>query len=274
MNETLTLSRQRLQTFLICQRRFQLRYLKRLPWPESPLSQEAEAAVERGQRFHQLLERHFLGLPLAIDATEDAELQRWWILFAQSGPALPAGRALAELSLTVPIGRHLLTGRFDLLVIGEDESGQPFAHVFDWKTSRPPEEGQLPQDWQTRLYLALLAEGGRALSPANRAPGPDHIAMTYWYVTDPAAPRTIRYSQAWHTQNWAEIEALVARIDAQLATGDWPLTDNWDHCRHCAYQAYCGRQAAGQASPLVTETEYSDAEPDSEVEDWLEPELP
>lgn len=272
MVETLTLSRQRLQTFLICQRRFQLRYLKQLPWPEAPLSQEAEAAVERGQRFHRLLERHFLGLPLASGAIEDAELQRWWTLFEQSGPALPAGRALAELSLTVPIGRHLLTGRFDLLVIGEDKSGQPFAHVFDWKTSRPPEEGQLPQDWQTRLYLALLAEGGHALSPGNRAPDPDHIAMTYWYVAEPAAPRTIRYNSAWHSQNWEEIEALVARIDAQLVAGDWPLTGNWDHCRYCAYQAYCGRQAAGQAGRLTESAD--DSEPDSVVEEWLEPELP
>ena len=273
MNETMTLSRHRLQTFLICQRRFQLRYLKRLSWPESPLSREVEVAIERGQRFHQLLERHFLGLPPASGAIEDAELQRWWTLFEQSGPALPAGRALAEVSLTVPTGRHLLTGRFDLLVVGEDDSGEPFAHVFDWKTGQPPDESQLRQDWQTRLYLALLAQGGRALWPGNRAPGPDYIAITYWYVTDPAVPRTIHYSQAWHRQNWAEIETLVARIDAQLAAGDWPLTDNWDHCRHCAYQVYCGRQSAGQPGQPALQADADDHD-EEDIETSLEPDLP
>lgn len=270
MNETLTLSRHKLQTFLICQRRFQLRYLQHLPWPESPLSTEAEAAVERGQRFHRWLERHFLGLPVEVEANEDAELRRWWTVFERNGPLIPVGSHLVELGLTIPAGGHLLTGRFDLLVIGEDASGEPFAHVFDWKTSQPPQPGSLEQDWQTRLYLAMLAEGGRALHSGPRAPDPDHIAITYWYVTDPAAPRTIRYSQAWHDQNWAEIEALVASIDAQPAAGAWPLTSDWNHCRHCAYQAYCGRQAAG---PAIVATELDD-EGEADVETWLEPEIP
>ncbi|HEX6383804.1 MAG TPA: PD-(D/E)XK nuclease family protein [Anaerolineae bacterium] len=271
MDETLTLSRHKLQTFLICQRRFQLRYLERLPWPESPLSPAFEAAVEHGQRFHRLLEQHFLGLEVEPDAMEETELHRWWTLFEQSQLQIPHGRVLAELSLTVPAGRHLLTGRFDLLVTGEDEaSGEPFAHVFDWKTGQPRAEDELRQDWQTRLYLAMLAEGGRALWPDGSAAAPDHIAITYWYAADPAAPCTIRYSQAWHKQNWAEIEALVAQIDGQLAAGDWPLTDDWSHCRHCAYQAYCNRQEAGQAEQRIDD----DGELDTEAEEWLEPELP
>jgi CRISPR/Cas system-associated exonuclease Cas4 (RecB family) len=270
MTETLTLSRYQLATFLTCQRRFQLRYLRRIPWPATPLDERHEAAVRRGQQFHQLLERHFLGLPVETAALNDADLRRWWTLFANSGLRLPDGRLLPELSLTVPIDGHLLTGRFDLLVLGEDKSsGAAYAHVFDWKTGRPRDEADLRQDWQTRLYLAILAEGGGALWDNGRTLAPDHIVITYWYVNEPEAPRTLAYSTVQHADNWADIRALVAQISRQMTADAWPLTDDLARCRECAYQVYCDRQGVGLAPHGLDE----DEEPAEE--DWLlEPDLP
>lgn len=254
MDETLTFSYAKLSTFLICQRRFQLRCRQRLPWPAPPLDGRAEQARTRGEQFHRLLQRHFLQLPVDEQAIEDADLRRWWRLFQNSGLALPDGRFLPEISLTVPIGDHFLSGRFDLLIAGKNSKGIPYTHIFDWKTGKALTEAQLRQEWQTRLYLAILAEGGEALLEGH-APPPNQVAITYWYVTDPGAPRTIRYSQAQHAQNWTEIQALVAQIEQQLVTGKWPLTDDWSHCRRCAYQVYCGRQAAGREEVLFDEDE-------------------
>lgn len=271
MNDNLLLSRQRLQTFLICRRRFQLRTLRQLPWPDAPVDEKAAESLARGQHFHALVQRHFLGLPVDLAQIEDAALRRWWTLFRRSGPALPSGEQRVETSLTVPVGDHLLTGRFDLVVIGENEAQRPFAHVFDWKTGTPQDEATLRRDWQTRLYLALLAEGGTALWDENRPArlAPTDVAVTYWYVQDPDAPRTIRYSEAAHAANWEALTAVVADIDAELARDDWPLTDDWSHCRVCAYQAYCGRQAAGQAAAALDEN----AAPEEPA--WLpEPERP
>ncbi|MCA9971530.1 MAG: PD-(D/E)XK nuclease family protein [Anaerolineales bacterium] len=280
--DVLTLSRGKLADFLACRRRFQLRYLRQLPWPPAPPDERVETAVSRGQQFHQLVQRHFLGLPVDAAALPDAQLRRWWEAFLRYRPALPAGEPLVEISLTVPVGRHLLLGRFDLLIVGE-QNGAPFAHLFDWKTGRAQPPAALRDDWQTRLYLALLAEGGAALRPgsatlrpgsATLRPGsatlrPEHINLTYWYASDPDTPRTIAYDAAWHARNWADIEAAVAQIDAELAAGVWPLTDDLAQCRVCAYQVYCGRQAAGAAAP----------EPDAEPEPpdlplLFEPELP
>jgi RecB family exonuclease len=173
---------------------------------------------------------------------------------------LPAGETHPERSLTVPIGEHVLNGRFDLLILSPDT-----AHIFDWKTGRPHSEAELRQDWQTRLYLAMLAEGGAALGHTLQ---PDQIAITYWYVNDPAEPRTIRYNLAWHKQNWADLQALVAQIDEALVQDTWPLTDDWSHCRQCAYQAYCGRQEAGETAPTESE------EAADETDLFLEPEIP
>lgn len=267
-HDILTLSRGKLAAFLACQRRFQLRYLRQLPWPPAPLDVGSETAVARGQQFHQLLQRHFLGLAVDGAALPDPLLRRWWDAFQRYQPALPAGTPLVEISLTIPIRAHLLVGRFDLLIVGEHE-GHTFAHLFDWKTGRVQPEAALRADWQTRLYLAMLAEGGAALWPGEAPLDPAHIALTYWYAGDPDTPQTIPYGAAWHAQNWADIGAVVDQMDEQLAADAWPLTDDWSHCRACAYQVYCGRQEAGPAGGQLED----DGEPTG-APVTLEPELP
>ena len=269
----LTLSQHQLYTFEVCPRRFYLRYLARIPWPEAPLGLEQEAAYERGRRFHRWIERFLLDLPVADEADADAVLRVWWTTFQQQRPPLPTGQRFVETSLTIPIGpaarpRHHLTGRFDLLVVGDGASDQAAARLYDWKTGRSRDEARLRREWQTRVYLAVLAEGGAALAPnAPEAFRPERLSLTYWYVEDPERPRLIAYDAATHRLNLGEIEAVVAEVDRQLATNERPKTDDWSQCRLCAYRAICGRQAAG-AGALDT-SDPDDAEPDDEA--WLEP---
>lgn len=236
MAHSLTFSRGRLADFLACQRRFQLRYQRRLAWPVGPLDAASAAALDRGRRFHQLLQQHFLGLPLAQPAADEPDLGRWWRLFQSQGPRLPAGKRLPEFNLTAPIGQHFLTGRFDLLLATDDG-----LYIYDWKTGvRARSVVALRQDLQTRVYLALVAEGAPALWRDIR---PESVRLTYWYASDPPATRTLAYDSAWHAENWADLTALVGQIEHQIASGDdLPLTDDLDQCRRCAYQAYCRRQ--------------------------------
>lgn len=269
MTETLLLSQGKLQTFLTCARRFQLRYLQQLPWPAAPVDARSETAVSRGQQFHLLMEQHFLGLTVPPGSVGDPAVSAWFHTFKQHNPVRQNGRFLPEHRLTVPVGRHLLLGRFDLLVVGE-AADEPFAHVYDWKTGRVRGEGALRQEWQTRLYLAMLAEGGGALLGNGRSLPSEAVSLTYWYVTEPESPRHIGYSQRAHAQNWAEIQALVAQIEARLPEAVWPLTEDWNPCRRCAYQVFCGRQEAGRDALDPDEEPLVVDEPDS----WLEPDLP
>ena len=276
VDNKLSLSQYKLSTFLACQRRFQLRYLRRLPWPQSPLPEHTEQLLQQGQEFHQLLQRHFLGLSTTLSTIPDQHVRQWWQEFAAHSPVkeLPDNaRFLPETGLTVPLGNHLLYGRFDLLVIGEAENNQPFAHIFDWKTGRPAEIDTLNGRWQTRLYLALLAEGGSAFWPKNVQLSPEQISLTYWYVQEPETPRTILYSTAAHQANWTELQQLAAQLDEAFALDAWPLTEDWTQCRECAYQVYCGRQGAGTAVPELDEHDEAE-EPAAPDEQLLTPNLP
>ncbi len=252
-------SYRRLMTYVSCQRQYQLRYETKATWPEAPLPEKWQRAVDRGHAFHRAAQRHLLGLQLGepTDALKgDRQLKLWWERFLEWEPNLPPGRRLPELSLTVPLGRHLLTGRFDLLVLG-DES----VHIFDWKTERRPRgRDQLADDWQTVIYLALLAEGAGALAGSRERVAPEQIQLTYWFAQDPANSVTFRYSAGAHRDSWSRLEQLVHEITSSESMYlSRPLTDELHTCGRCVYQVLCNRQGAPPASPR--EWELKEPEP-------------
>lgn len=266
MNSAITFSRHKLTTFLACQRRFQLRYVQERPWPAEPVGEAWREATRRGRSFHRMLHRHFLDLPVDEPAGDDPILQRWWQTFREQAPSLPTGERRPEETLTVPIAGHLLSGRFDLLILAGER-----AHIYDWKTeARPRAAAALHDDWQTILYLALLVEGSQALRPNGRPLDPQNVDLTYWFVQAPQATVTIPYSREAHDRNWQRLADLVGRIDRRLATeGIWPLTDDWQECGRCAYQVLCGRQGAPPSARPPWEEEE-----DLVAGTALEPELP
>jgi hypothetical protein len=271
MNPTLTLSRHHIETFLACRHRFRLRYLERLPWPSTPPSVADELALERGTQFHQIVQRALLGLDPGPETAGDGVVSAWWEGFRAFASRLPQGGRYPELALTVPVqvgaNSHFLTGRFDLLVAGH-RNGRPVAHIFDWKTSPPRDAQTLRRAWQTRFYLALLAEGGSALFGTPLAP--EDISMTYWYAAEPDAPRVIDYASDRHRTSWAELTAIVAAMDACLESGEWPLTDDLERCRRCNYQTYDGRHEAGDPLSLdLDEDDFNPVESETLEPEWI-----
>jgi hypothetical protein len=270
MSESIILSRTKLETFLTCQRRFTLRYRQKMAWPEQPLPLQSERLLQQGKLFHQLIERHFLGVPVE-PLVDDDRVRTWWRLFQHSEMAAINGRLLPEHTLTIPLGQHLLTGRFDLLVL-EERDGEPFVHIFDWKTGHPRQKVALRQDWQTRVYLAMVMEGHAALWENGRTLPASHITLTYWYAQDAQTPITFTYSDAWHTQNWAEMTQTAEAITQALAGNQWPLTDNLAACSGCAFQVYCGRQAASSSPTSAIDVDA--LPPEDEASLFVEPDLP
>lgn len=249
---TLVFTHRKLITYLTCQRRYQLSYETSVAWPDAPLPAEWREKGEVGRAFHQMVERYFSGIDVD-DSGEDANLKRLWNTFLRQGPDLPPGKRLPELTLTVPLGNSLLAGRFDLLILGTDST-----HIFDWKTgSARRSRAELTDDWQTIVYLALLAEGASALFPGGSAIEPEQISLTYWFAEDPAHPTTLHYSAAAHRDSWARLSGLVDEIVlSEDRDGVRPLTSDLRVCGRCTYQVYCGRQDAPSREPTEWELEF------------------
>ncbi len=231
MDETLVLSFSRLAAYLACQRRFQLRYLYKLLWPAPTIDPDREMRLLLGQAFHRMIHRHLIGLPVADQLAAEPELRVWWECFLANGPALPAGKRLPEITVTAPLGRHVLTGRFDLVIISQEK-----LYLFDWKSDRQRRtEKALKDDLQSRVYLALAAEGTSALGQEVE---PEQISLTYWNVNDPERPVTIGYNKVEHDRNWRFLTELANRIEGQAL---FPLTDDLAECRRCLFQIVCQR---------------------------------
>jgi CRISPR/Cas system-associated exonuclease Cas4 (RecB family) len=227
-----------LSTYLTCQRQFQLRYVNRLAWPDSYIDEQIEGARNLGDRYHQMIHRALLGFQMEPMPDDDPKLGLWLSRFLTWSESLPSGQRLVEFNLTVPIASHYLSGRLDLLIVSEDE-----AHIFDWKTTvHPPDRASLWQEMQTRLYLALVSEGGGAI---GKAFDPANISLTYWYPLEPPLQVRLEYDQEKHKENWAILNDVAAGIDWLMnQDSSWPKTANLDSCRRCPYQILCGRQVS------------------------------
>jgi len=244
-----------------------MQYIEHLDWPEPPESAESYAAREIGEEFHRLMQRHFLGFSEGLEGAIHESIADLWATFKQSGPSIPDGSYLPELQLTVPLGNHQLTGRIDLAVIGSER-----ITMFDWKTGRPPLlESELAESMQTRVYLALMTEGGQAIGVSLPA---ESLSLSFWYTRQPERMPTFTYDSHRHEKSWNELEAIATDIDLLLASSTaWPLADDLALCSRCPYNQLCQRTPAQQ---LNAYSEQPSREEDEELREpvFLEPPLP
>jgi CRISPR/Cas system-associated exonuclease Cas4 (RecB family) len=239
-------SQSSLQDYVDCPRRFQLRYVEGQPWPAvqaEPLL-EHERHMERGVRFHRLVERHQLGVDAVLLAAsiDDPDLLVWWQAYLGYDDLHKLdGRRYPEFTLSAEIAGIRLQAKYDLLVVVPGER----IVVIDWKTYRktPSREWFLSR-LQTRVYPYLVVRSGSCLFGGDlRA---DQVSMVYWVAGDPVI---FGYSSAQFEVDQAYLSGLVLEV-AGLDGDEWLLTLDESRCRFCEYRSLCGR---GEVAGLVEE---------------------
>lgn len=232
------LSQGQLNLLEICPRKFQHIYFDQLA---IPVSLEQQEHITWGSRFHLLMQQRELGLPVEPLVEEDAQLQHCVtsLLHEASETLAPSFQRFrdSEHCRTLNFQSYLLTVIYDLLI--EDENS---AQIIDWKTySQPRNRLWLAQDWQTRLYLYVLAETSDYL--------PEHISMTYWFVKSQPRPQSIKftYGVAQHEKTKQDLTRLLSRLSEWLQNYQdkgipFPQVAPFaDHCRYCTFGARCQR---------------------------------
>lgn len=241
-------SQSSLQDYADCPRRFQLRYLERMPWPavEAELPADQESRQQEGLQFHRLVHQHLVGVPpdrLAA-STGSQDLRRWWENYASADLGLDGYVRRSELSMFCSVGEQRLVAKYDLIGVKDGR-----AVIFDWKTyARRPKDEWLAARWQTRIYRALLVQAGAILN-GGKPFGPDNVKMIYWFSEFPAEPAIFHYDTRQFTADWADIGKLISDITAERT---FPLTPDRKMCRFCVYRSYCDR---GDRAAAWSETE-------------------
>jgi hypothetical protein len=207
----LRLSQGHLNLLETCPPKFRQSYLTQgssLPKPES------EEKQLWGSRFHLLMQQRELGLPIESLLREDLELDRSLKALIQAAPELLTNHSQqkreAEHSRTLSFGNYLLTVIYDLLIAEEFQ-----AKIIDWKTDlKPRKRNQLARNWQTRLYLYVLAKTSDYL--------PEQISMTYWFVRlpDKLQSQTFTYNERLYRQTEVDLAKLLVKLDLWLKNND------------------------------------------------------
>ena len=242
-----------LQSYVDCQRRFELNYLQELKWPavESEPLLASEQHMDDGRRFHEMIHRDLLGVDLpAPSARRDPDIARWWQSFQDfrppEAPGAPGASAqrYVEKQLVGELAGRTLVATCDLITLDADGK----ARIYDWKTWRRRHSREwLADRLQTRVYPFLLT----AAAATGIAAEPAQIEMIYWYAEFPDDSEVFVYDAAQCEADRAYLATLVEEIAAKPVLDGagpddpeaFPMTADQRQCAYCAYRSFCDRGA-------------------------------
>ena len=235
----LRLSQRHLKILETCPRQFEHTYFDRLALPV-PATQQVKTRL--GSEFHLLMQQRELGLPITPILEQHPKLAEWMTAMSQTAPELfeldtPTLRASEELR-TLEVGNYLFTVIFDLLLLKPDQ-----ANIIDWKTYPLPKyKKDLDLEWQTRLYLYVLAETSDYL--------PKQIDFTYWFIQSTPKPKSVRitYTPKQHRKTQEDLAQLLNKLtdwlDGYRVKGEpFPqIPASEGSCQYCNFAPRCGRE--------------------------------
>jgi PD-(D/E)XK nuclease superfamily len=249
------LSQRHLKILETCPRQFEQTYFDRLTLPVSPAQQ---TKTQLGSDFHMLMHQRELGLPIESILAGSPQLNTWMQSMLQVAPTLfetadELTQRESEQVRTLAIPQsggcandnYLFTAIYDLVILKPDR-----ADIIDWKTYPLPRyKKDLDLEWQTRLYLYILAETSDYV--------PKQIAFTYWFIQSTPQPKSVKisYTLKQHQQTKTDLLGLLAKLtnwlDADAASREpFPqVAASTGLCDRCSFAARCGRLDLNSPSP-------------------------
>lgn len=247
-SQLLRLSQGHLNLLESCPRKFQHTYLEQLRPPVKP---ENEEKLLQGSRFHLLMQQREMGLKIEkfLEVDDDdqnnenkLQLQSWMKSFANAAPEILTLTSdketfrVSEHYRTLQVQNYLLAAIYDLLIADKEQ-----AQILDWKTyPKPANKRKLQYNWQTRLYLYVLAE-------TSNYP-PENISMTYWFVQSESKPHSIKinYNSLQHQKTEKKLKQHLKKLTKWLQVyqegEQFPqVSEGSKTCNYCQYASRCQR---------------------------------
>jgi hypothetical protein len=247
-----TISQGHLSVWTTCRRKFQHYFLDEL---SLPTASDVQSKLDLGTKFHLLIQQKELGLDVTDVAASEANLEKWLLAFETNPPTTIMGDRLSEHRRTCELHIHdhdyVLNAIYDLLIVSSggthpareafpQEIGNrtstdtPVAQIIDWKThQRPLSLAQLQTNWQTRLYLYILAK--------TTDFAPEQLSMIYWFANT-AKSITINYDRTQFQTTEHDLAEILSQISqAQLEGSFAQLPVGSNECTRCDFAHRCLR---------------------------------
>jgi len=236
----ISISQGHLNIWETCRRRYEYSFLESLSLPDAALNSKEKLLL--GANFHLLMQQQELGLDVSALASSNPQLQQWLAAFERQPPEIIAGDRLCEHRRTLEVllqnsetsdrvqEHFVLTAIYDLLIFGDRQ-----AQILDWKTHQVAINfKKLQTNWQTRLYLYLLAK------TTNYTP--DQLSMTYWFANT-AQSVIIPYSQTEHEQTEKRLQQILMEIAQAFNDSQaYPKLSLYSSaCDYCEFSDRCDR---------------------------------
>ncbi len=204
---------------------------------------------EWGKTFHTLMQQYHLNLPLESILAQHTEFKEPLLALISATQEIwnnvENQQRMAEYPLTLHYQNYIFTTIFDLLILTSEK-----AIIFDWKTYLQPPAYQIEDNWQTKLYLYVLAEKLNYL--------PEQISFTYWFVKLPNKPKsyTVSYNQQKHQQTYQQLQKLLTEFEdivTQENSGETKCISN-KNCEKCSYY----QLISPKTSLTLNQTQFSE----------------
>ncbi|HEY9850930.1 MAG TPA: PD-(D/E)XK nuclease family protein [Leptolyngbyaceae cyanobacterium] len=238
-SQTMRLSQRHLNLLSTCPRKYQHSFLDQLSLLTTPEQQER---IDWGSHFHLLMQQRELGLPIESIVQEDAKMQKWITALVSAAPEILTPNTSkkifreSEHCRVINFQGYVLTVVYDLLIAEEKQ-----AQILDWKTYPLPKNRRwLERDWQTRLYLYVLAETSDY--------SPEQISMSYWFVQSQPEPQSLKFSYdaGLHEQTRRDLTKLLDKLNHWLENyengEEFPqVAEGAKECDFCQFAIRCDR---------------------------------
>ncbi|MAT41029.1 MAG: hypothetical protein CL609_01720 [Anaerolineaceae bacterium] len=233
-------SQNKLQDYIDCPRRFELKYLLKQDWPaiRSEPIREIEHHQRLGNQFHLFIQQYFNGLSPEIISkqTTDPVLLNWWRSFELFSKTIHFDNVYPEFQISAQIGNSRFYGVIDLITTDQDGN----ITIYDWKTNKKkPSRNTLNQKIQTKLYRLMTALNyARFFKEINFSP--NKIRMEYWFVNDPTSTMVFPYDETLFLSDQSFFNQLIETIQN---TGEnfFVKTEDQNRCKFCNYRSLCAR---------------------------------
>ncbi len=218
-----------LATFEACPYKFKLRYFQGLYWSED---EELRESFRRGNEFHLLAERYYMGMEDQISGEIDEDLLEDLETLKKNYPLKEGWRYYPEFEIRYNEGGIRLLGRYDLILVKPQNKLQ----IIDFKTNRKKlSEKDMESRLQTKIYLFLLWENyNLILENARRI---KNLEMIYYQTEHPDSSITIKYDEKKHEENKKNIKKTMEKIEAFSFEGI--EKQRVTHCRVCEFEKIC-----------------------------------